>query len=66
MKNKQNWWEDNTQFYTTLLDELDELLDYWQDKLLTETDTKWVQRKIDAVKITMQVYYCELERLNNK
>ena len=55
-----------TTFYTTLLHDLDELLDYWQDKLLTDKDNEWVLRKIRNVKISIQSNYCQLEQLTKK
>lgn len=50
-------------FYTTLLTEADELLDYWQEKLLTDKDTEWVQRKIKNTKIAIAGYVKQLELL---
>lgn len=50
-------------FYTDLLHEADELLDYWQEKLLTDKDTDWVQRKIKNTKIAIQGNYLQLENL---
>ena len=53
-------------FYTTLLDEADELLDYWQEKLLTDKDTEWVERKIKNTKIALRNNYITLEQLTKK
>lgn len=64
MKNKY-WYEDSLTFHETLLHELDEWLDYWQEKLITAKDTEWVQRKINGVKISIQKYYYDLEQLKN-
>ena len=53
-------------FYTTLLDDADELLDYWQEKLLTDKDTEWVERKIKNTKIALRNNYITLEQLTKK
>ena len=53
-------------FYTTLLDDADELLDYWQEKLLTDKDTEWVERKIKNTKIALRNTYIILEQLTKK
>ena len=53
-------------FYTTLLHEADELLEYWQDKLLTDKDTEWVERKIKNTKIAIADYVKQLEQLTKK
>ena len=64
MKNKY-WYEDSLTFHENLLHELDEWLDYWQETLLTDKDTEWVQSKIDSVKISIRRNYYDLEQLKN-
>lgn len=50
-------------FYTDLLHESNDLLDYWQEKLLTDKDTEWVEGKIKHTKIAIQGNYLQLEKL---
>lgn len=49
--------------YTTLLNEADERLDYWQEELLTTNRIDWVLGKIKCVKISIQDTYLKLEIL---
>ena len=52
--------------YTTLLHEADELLDYWQEQLLTDNRPEWVEGKIKRTKMSIQDAYHELEQLTKK
>lgn len=49
--------------HTTLLHDADELLDYWQEELLTDDRPNWVKGKIHRCKLSIQDSLIELENL---